>query len=127
MHIISEMDAMVSMADFRYNHPEAEEAEFVSGKQEADAESDVSESNASENAGIGSPEIVFEGKNLYHPFLGAKAVKNDFTIKDDNYYIITGANMAGKSTFLRSLGVNYILAMAPESTRQRYPSKSQQT
>lgn len=90
MHIISEMDAMVSMADFRYNHPEAEEAEFVSGKQ----------------------EIVFEGKNLYHPFLGAKAVKNDFTIKDDNYYIITGANMAGKSTFLRSLGVNYILAMA---------------
>ena len=107
MHIISEMDAMVSMADFRYNHPEAEEAEFVSGKQEAGSESD-----ASENAGIGSPEIVFEGKNLYHPFLGAKAVKNDFTIKDDNYYIITGANMAGKSTFLRSLGVNYILAMA---------------
>ena len=90
MHIISEMDAMVSMADFRYNHPEAEEAEFVSG----------------------SPEIVFDGKNLYHPFLGAKAVKNDFTIRDDNYYIITGANMAGKSTFLRSLGVNYILAMA---------------
>lgn len=107
MHIISEMDAMVSMADFRYNHPEAEEAEFISGKQEADAESDVSE-----NAGIGSPEIVFDGKNLYHPFLGAKAVKNDFNIKDDNYYIITGANMAGKSTFLRSLGVNYILAMA---------------
>lgn len=90
MHIISEMDAMVSMADFRYNHPEAEEAEFV----------------------LGSPEIVFEGKNLYHPFLGTKAVKNDFTIRDDNYYIITGANMAGKSTFLRSLGVNYILAMA---------------
>ena len=137
MHIISEMDAMVSMANFRYNHPEAEEAEFVSGKQEADAESEVSESNisesnvsesnvsesnisgsnvsennVSENTEIGSPEIVFEGKNLYHPFLGVKAVKNDFTIKDDNYYIITGANMAGKSTFLRSLGVNYILAMA---------------
>ena len=112
MHIISEMDAMVSMADFRYNHPEAEEAEFVSGKQEAGPKNDASENDASENAGIGSPEIVFDGKNLYHPFLGAKAVKNDFTIKDDNYYIITGANMAGKSTFLRSLGVNYILAMA---------------
>lgn len=107
MHIISEMDAMVSMADFRYNHPEAEEAIFVSGSPEAGSEND-----ASENTGIESPEIVFEGKNLYHPFLGAKAVKNDFTIKDDNYYIITGANMAGKSTFLRSLGVNYILAMA---------------
>ena len=44
---ISEMDAMVSMADFRYNHPEAEEAEFVSGSPEADTYSDVSE-----NAGI---------------------------------------------------------------------------
>ena len=89
MHIISEMDAMVSMADYRYNHPEANDPEFVE-----------------------CPEIVFEAKNLYHPFLGAKAVKNDFIIQDDNYYIITGANMAGKSTFLRSLGVNYILAMA---------------
>mgnify|MGYP001536355991 FL=1 len=89
MNVISEMDTMVSMADFRYNHPEANEPEL----QEL-------------------PEIIFEGKNLYHPFLGAKAVKNDFTVKDGNYYIITGANMAGKSTFLRSLGVNYILAMA---------------
>lgn len=89
MDIVSEVDAAVSMADFRYNHPEATDAEIVGG----------------------SP-VLFEAKNLYHPFLGAKAVKNDFTIHDDNYYIITGANMAGKSTFLRSLGVNYILAMS---------------
>lgn len=89
MDIVSELDADVSMADFRYNHPEATDAEIVDG----------------------SP-VLFEAKNLYHPFLGAKAVKNDFTIHDDNYYIITGANMAGKSTFLRSLGVNYILAMS---------------
>ena len=89
MDIVSELDAAVSMADFRYNHPEATDAEIVDG----------------------SP-VLFEAKNLYHPFLGAKAVKNDFTIRDDNYYIITGANMAGKSTFLRSLGVNYILAMS---------------
>ena len=78
--IVSELDAAVSMADFRYNHPEATDAEIVDG----------------------SP-VLFEAKNLYHPFLGAKAVKNDFTIQDDNYYIITGANMAGKSTFLRCL------------------------
>lgn len=89
MDIVSELDAAVSMADFRYNHPEATDAEIVDG----------------------SP-VLFEAKNLYHPFLGAKAVKNDFTIHDDNYYVITGANMAGKSTFLRSLGVNYILAMS---------------
>ena len=89
MDIVSELDAAVSMADFRYNHPEAVDATFVEGEP-----------------------VVFEAKNLYHPFLGIKAVKNDFTIKDGNYYIVTGANMAGKSTFLRSLGVNYILAMA---------------
>jgi DNA mismatch repair ATPase MutS len=38
-------------------------------------------------------------------------VSNDFAICDSHYYIITGANMAGKSTFLRTVGVNYILAM----------------
>ena len=102
MHIISEMDALVSMADYRYNHPEATDAELVESN-EKETKSDSSD---------GSPEIVFEAKNLYHPFLGAKAVKNDFAIRDSHYYIITGANMAGKSTFLRSLGVNYILAMA---------------
>lgn len=89
MDIVSEVDAAVSMAEYRYNHPEAKDAEMV-------------------DAG----SVVFEADNLYHPFLGDKAVKNDFEVKDGNYYIVTGANMAGKSTFLRSLGVNYILAMA---------------
>ena len=104
MDIVSEMDAIVSMADFRYNHPEAADAEIVDASEEAVLANVASTS-------LGQP-VVFEAKNLYHPFLGAKAVKNDFSIKDGNYYIITGANMAGKSTFLRSLGVNYILAMA---------------
>ncbi len=85
---VSEIDALVSMATFRFNHPEACTAEIV----EADA-------------------VVYEAKNIYHPFLGAKAVKNDFTVQDGNYYIITGANMAGKSTFLRTLGINYVLGM----------------
>lgn len=85
---LSEIDAMVSMATMRYNEPQSIDAEIVD-----------------------SDDVVFEAKNLYHPFLGDKAVKNDFSIKDRNYYIITGANMAGKSTFLRSVGINYILAM----------------
>ena len=105
MDIVSEMDAAVSMADFRSNHPEATDATFVAAKEN-------SENNDSEQVASTAEPVVFEAKNLYHPFLGAKAVKNDFTIKDGNYYIVTGANMAGKSTFLRSLGVNYILAMA---------------
>ena len=116
--VVSEMDAMVSMADFRYNHPEAKDAQIVSA-------ADVLAADVMKLAGSKalyahdlygaintSSPVVFEAKNLYHPFLGAKAVKNDFCIDDSNYYIVTGANMAGKSTFLRSLGVNYILAMA---------------
>ena len=43
--------------------------------------------------------------------MGKQAVKDDFSLDYNNYYIITGANMAGKSTFLRTIGVNYILAM----------------
>ncbi len=100
--LVSELDALVSMADYRYNHPEANDPEWVEGSHASDSTEEKKK----------CPEIVFEAHDLYHPFLGEKAVKNDFTILDSNYYIITGANMAGKSTFLRSLGVNYILAMA---------------
>ena len=85
---ISEMDGLVSMATFRYNEPQAGRAEVVA-----------------------SEDMVYEAVALYHPFLGAKAVRNDFTLQHRHYYIITGANMAGKSTFLRALGINYILAM----------------
>lgn len=85
---VSEIDALVSMAGFRYNEPEAIGADVVESKT-----------------------LVYEAQGLCHPFLGAKAVRNDFTIAHRNYYIITGANMAGKSTFLRSVGINYLLAM----------------
>ena len=84
---VSHFDALVSMATFRYNEPKAKDAEFI----ETDA-------------------VVFEAKAISHPFLGEKAVANDFTISDKHYDIITGANMAGKSTFLRTIGVNYVLA-----------------
>lgn len=85
---VSRLDAFVSMAVFRYNHPETVTADVIT-----------------------ADKVVYETKGLYHPFLGATAVSNDFTINDGNYYIITGANMAGKSTFLRSVGINYILAL----------------
>ena len=57
-------------------------------------------------------QITFEARGIYHPFLGEKAVRNNFSIANRNFYIVTGANMAGKSTFLRAVGVNYILATA---------------
>lgn len=47
-------------------------------------------------------------KNLYHPLI-EDCVKNNLTIKDKSI-LITGSNMSGKSTFLRSLIINSILA-----------------
>ena len=86
--VVSTVDALVSMATFCHNEPSAGRADIVV-----------------------SPGVVYEAEGLCHPFLGEKAVANDFRLDDSHYYIVTGANMAGKSTFLRSLGVNYILAM----------------
>lgn len=64
------------------------------------------------------PNIVdepFELKilNGFHPLLNEEiVVKNDFeTNRPNNVAIITGANMAGKSTFLRTIGTNLVLAM----------------
>ena len=81
-------DALVSMATFHLNEDKAEEATVV-----------------------GDNEVSYKARSIYHPFLDEKAVRNNFDIQNHEYYIITGANMAGKSTFLRTLGVNYILAM----------------
>ena len=49
----------------------------------------------------------------FHPLLSNEiAIKNDFaTNRKNNIAIITGANMAGKSTFLRTVGTNLVLAM----------------
>ena len=86
---LSQMDMLVSMATYRYNEPEAAEAQVVD-----------------------SADLVFRARQMYHPFLStASPVGNDFRLENRHFYIITGANMAGKSTFLRSLGINYVLAM----------------
>ncbi|WGL71075.1 MutS-related protein [Elizabethkingia anophelis] len=52
-------------------------------------------------------------KDIVHPLLDSgKAIGNDFTIGNTkNICIVTGANMTGKSTFLRTIGVNLVLAM----------------
>lgn len=52
-----------------------------------------------------------EGTNIGHPLLKNKAVRNSFSLREGKRVsLITGSNMSGKSTFLRTLGVNLLLS-----------------
>lgn len=86
--VIAEIDALVSLANCNFNHPE-----WVTPE--------VSDSG-----------FQFIASGMGHPLINpTKCVRNSFQISNDQQIaIITGANMAGKSTFLRTVGVNLILA-----------------
>ncbi len=86
--IIAEIDAMNSFANYSYNHPNAIIPKLNDQQQD------------------------LEVKELGHPLINpGMRVDNDVSIKHDEFKIITGANMAGKSTYLRTIGVNLVLAM----------------
>jgi hypothetical protein len=55
-----------------------------------------------------------EGKEVGHPLIPVDKRVNNFIDIPDNaeLMLVTGSNMAGKSTYLRSIGVNIVLAMA---------------
>ncbi len=65
------------------------------------------------------PEIIessdlLNGKNIGHPLIKSdQKITNDFLISESaTTNIITGSNMSGKSTFLRTIGINILLAYA---------------
>ena len=73
------------------------------------------------NPGYAFPEVsdaprpaVFAAEQMGHPLIAAgQKVCNDFTVGSlGEIYLITGSNMAGKSSFLRTAGVNLCLAYA---------------
>jgi hypothetical protein len=61
-----------------------------------------------------SQQPVFEAQTLGHPLIPAsQSVTNDFALQTNNeILLLTGSNMAGKSTFLRTIGINLCLAYA---------------
>jgi len=61
----------------------------------------------------GNETHVIECGKLAHPFINdQEVVPNDYSLQDHRLALITGSNMAGKSTFLRTIGINAILAYA---------------
>ncbi|WP_268122752.1 MutS-related protein [Roseivirga pacifica] len=85
---IAQFDALNSLAGFAYANPSFAYPELV------------------------DQPFYIETKEMGHPLIdGKKRVSNDFLFKGKGgICLITGSNMSGKSTFLRTLGVNVILA-----------------
>lgn len=86
--VLATFDALNSMGGFGFNHPDYIYPE------------------------IADSYFKMEGKQLGHPLMNrATCIKNDIAIKQTpSFLIITGANMAGKSTYLRTVGLNHVLA-----------------
>nr|WP_321221452.1 DNA mismatch repair protein MutS [uncultured Psychroserpens sp.] len=60
---------------------------------------------------ISKESIVIDAKSLGHPLLDKrKRVDSDLLIKNQEFFIVTGANMAGKSTFLRTISLHIVMA-----------------
>jgi DNA mismatch repair ATPase MutS len=87
LEIIAFFDACISLSGYTFNNPG-----FVYPKL--------------------SDDTILTARDLGHPLISPSVrVCNDFDLKKQGeFIIITGANMAGKSTFLRTVGVNLILA-----------------
>lgn len=86
---LSEIDELNSFAGFAFAHPEAI---FPT---------------------ISASEFELVATNLKHPFLESEScIGNNINIEGlGQFRIITGANMAGKSTYLRTVGINLVIAM----------------
>jgi len=86
--VIAEFDALSSLACFAFNNPSYQLPK------------------------ISEKEFLIQAEEMGHPLIHQKnRINNSIAISgQQQFVIITGANMAGKSTFLRTLGVNMILA-----------------
>lgn len=85
--VIAFFDAYNSLGNFAYNHPK-----YIFPK-------------------ITSNNVILKANGLGHPMLDAtKRVDNDIKIDDQQFIIITGANMAGKSTFLRTIALQIVMS-----------------
>ncbi len=88
------LEALISIANFGYLNPEYTFPE-INNLQYA-------------------PGNIFEAESIAHPLIPFQNnISNDFKInKKGEVIVITGSNMSGKSTFLKTLGINMALAFA---------------
>jgi hypothetical protein len=91
LRAVGEIEALTALATYAYERP-------------ADPFPDLADQGP-----------MFEAEALGHPLIApASAVRNDVRLHGDGLrvIIVSGSNMSGKSTLLRSVGVNVVLALA---------------
>ncbi|MBE9664932.1 MutS-related protein [Mucilaginibacter boryungensis] len=87
--VLGEFEALLSLASLHVNNPEWAFPTIADGDG-----------------------YTYKAKNLAHPLITQNRVANDFELNDTfKIDIITGSNMAGKSTFLRTVGINAVLGL----------------
>jgi hypothetical protein len=110
LHAVAEWEALCSLACYAYEHPDDVYPELVDG------------------------DACFVATGMAHPLLpAAHAVRNDVGLSVGNHigqdrgeqgahrlYIVSGSNMSGKSTLMRTVGVNTVLALAGSPVRAHH-------
>lgn len=96
-----ELEALISLANFAWLHPDYGLADIEVGTPMTDD-------------GVQAAGFVFEAVGLGHPLIpDDRRVCNNFSIPTlGQVALITGSNMAGKSTFIKTVGINLCLAYA---------------
>lgn len=94
---LGEIEALCALANYRYEHPQDCFAEIVEGK------------------------ALFAGESLGHPLIPeARVVRTDLQLDAElQLFVVSGSNMSGKSTLLRTVGTNAVLALAGAPVRAK--------
>jgi len=93
----AEFEALNALATYAYENPENTFPEFS------------------------TDEVKFVAEDLGHPLLPREScVRNDIQLHaKSRFYVVSGSNMSGKSTLLRAVGLNAVLAFAGAPVRAR--------
>jgi hypothetical protein len=98
LRVVGQFEALCALAAYTYENPDDPFPEIV-----ADG------------------EVCYDGEQMGHPLLPvSRCVRNDLRLTGGlRVLIVSGSNMSGKSTFLRTVGINAVLALAGAPVRAR--------
>jgi MutS domain V len=92
LQVVGQFEALCALATYAYENPDDPFPEIV------------------------TDSVCYDGEGLAHPLLPLareRRVRNDLKLTGElRLYVVSGSNMSGKSTFLRTIGINAVLALA---------------